>query len=162
MATRNQPPKAYPFKVEYFDDIMLDKPEVEVIEGVLPARGVVHIYGPSGYGKTFVAVDMFIRVAGGIPWHGRRVEKKPVVYFYLEACGGLKRRLKAWNIENPGLFPKGEIAFVRKNSIKLIEQWRAIVPLVPKGGVVVIVRRQMRPACCVSSRIKPSFRFTPR
>ncbi len=130
--------KSGKFNVEFVEQIMLDEPEPEIIEGVMPAKGVVTIYGADRLGKTFIAVDMASRIAAGMNWHGKHVEQKPVRYFYLEAGGGLKRRLKAWMIEYPDMFPRENIGFIRENSIDIVKDWKEIAALVPKGGVVFI------------------------
>ena len=38
------------------------------------------IYGPSGEGKTFVALDWALSVATGRSWQGKQTKQGPVVY----------------------------------------------------------------------------------
>lgn len=61
---------------------------------VLPARGLVVIWGASGSGKTFVALDLVGAVVRGIPWAGRRT--KPGGVAYIAAEGALRNRLDAY------------------------------------------------------------------
>jgi hypothetical protein len=66
------------------------------VRGVLPAQGLAALYGPSGSGKSFLALDLFTAIAEGRPWFGHRVELRPVVYVALEGEGGIKVRVQAW------------------------------------------------------------------
>lgn len=61
---------------------------------VIPARGLVVIWGASGSGKTFVALDMVGAVVRGIPWAGRRTKAGGVAYIAAE--GALRNRLDAY------------------------------------------------------------------
>ncbi len=66
------------------------------VRGVLPAQGLAALYGPSGSGKSFLALDLFAAVGEGRAWFGHRVEVKPVVYVALEGEAGFKIRAEAW------------------------------------------------------------------
>lgn len=68
-----------------------------IIKGVLPANGLGALYGASGSGKSFLALDMGFAIANGTEWYGRRVTKSPVTYVCLESEGGLGNRVKAWS-----------------------------------------------------------------
>lgn len=65
-----------------------------LVEGVIPGSGVSVIFGQPNAGKTFIALDMALHVAHGVPWFGRRVQQRPVVYVGLEGVGGIGKRLK--------------------------------------------------------------------
>lgn len=76
-----------------------------MIRGVLPQKGIAALYGPSGSGKSFVALDLIARVAEGDPWFNRRSYARNCVYLSLEG-GGLKNRILAWEHQNGGqVFP---------------------------------------------------------
>lgn len=60
------------------------------------------IFGPSGGGKSFVALDMAMAVGTGSEWNGNKCGKGAVIYFAGEGHSGLKRRVKAWHKRNPG------------------------------------------------------------
>jgi AAA domain len=66
-----------------------------LVKGVLPAKGVASIYGPSASGKTFLTLDVSLSIARGIPWFGRRVTKAGVVYVAAEGETGICDRLRA-------------------------------------------------------------------
>ena len=55
------------------------------------------LFGPSGGGKTFIALDMALSVATGREWCGRRVREGLVLYLAGEGKAGLFRRVSAWS-----------------------------------------------------------------
>lgn len=68
-----------------------------LIEGYLPKRALVTLYGRPGTHKTFLALDWAASVATGTWWlRSHRVEAGPVVYVMAEGTGGLARRVAAW------------------------------------------------------------------
>lgn len=64
-----------------------------IVKHFLDRRSFAQIYGPSGEGKTFVALDIAYHVAAGKPWMGHKVDGGPVLYLAYE--GNLRRRVKA-------------------------------------------------------------------
>ncbi|WP_234838660.1 AAA family ATPase [Sinorhizobium meliloti] len=77
-------------------DIVVDDSETEfLIEDILPLRGLATIYGPPGSAKTFLALDLALSVAGGLPFFGKEVSQGGVVYIAAEAGAGLKKRVIA-------------------------------------------------------------------
>ena len=68
-----------------------------LIKGWLQAESLIMVHGPSGGGKTFVVLDMALRLAAGIPeWCGLKVRPCPVVYLAGEGHHGLRGRIAAW------------------------------------------------------------------
>lgn len=67
-----------------------------LIKGVLPDAELVVLFGASGSGKTFVALDMAFCVAQGRPWRGSKTKKGKVVIIAAEGAGGLNKRVKAY------------------------------------------------------------------
>jgi hypothetical protein len=65
------------------------------IKGLLE-RGLIVVYGPSGEGKTFVALDMVCHVAAEMEYRGRRVRRALWVYIAAEAGQSITRRFYAW------------------------------------------------------------------
>ncbi len=57
------------------------------IRDVLPAEGSGVIYGRSGSGKTFAAIDLCCHVAAGRPWRGHTTKGGTVAYVALEGAG---------------------------------------------------------------------------
>lgn len=72
------------------------KPLSWLIKGVLPAADVGTIYGESGAGKSFLALDLSMAVARGEPWRGRAVRQGAVAYIVAEGAGGFTLRLRAF------------------------------------------------------------------
>jgi hypothetical protein len=81
----------------------MGKPEW-TIDGVLEACSVSMLYGKSGTGKTFCALDMACCVASGRKWAGHAVKPGPVVYVAGEGANGYWDRLNAW-IRKHGIRP---------------------------------------------------------
>ncbi len=67
-----------------------------LIKGVLPKAELVILYGASGAGKTFVALDYAFAIARGAAWRGRRVRQGVVVIIAAEGGKGVAQRLQAY------------------------------------------------------------------
>jgi hypothetical protein len=67
-----------------------------VVKGLFDTGQLALLYGQSGSGKTFLAIDLAGHVASGRRWRGRRVTQGTVVYIAAEAGGRIQRRVKAW------------------------------------------------------------------
>lgn len=68
-----------------------------MIRCLFPMTGLTALYGPSGSGKSFLALDLAVAVAGGAnEWYGMRVTNRPVIYCVLEGEGSMGKRVKAW------------------------------------------------------------------
>jgi hypothetical protein len=71
--------------------------EPYLVRGLLPARGLAAIFGESGSGKSFLAMDLAFAIATAQPeWFGLKVRQAPVAYVALEGQSGLNRRIRAW------------------------------------------------------------------
>jgi len=77
-----------------------------IIKTVLPQSDLVVLFGESGSGKSFVALDLCMAVARGAPWRGHRTKQGRVVYIAAEGGGGFRKRLKAYAAHH-GLSLKG-------------------------------------------------------
>jgi hypothetical protein len=71
-----------------------------VIKDVLPQAELVVIYGASGSGKSFLALDMAAAIARGIPWRGKKTRQGRVAYIAAEGGGGFRKRLTAYGQHN--------------------------------------------------------------
>jgi hypothetical protein len=67
-----------------------------IVKGWLPAYATTMMYGESGVGKTFVALDMACCIASGIDWHGIRTKPGIVVYLAGEGNYGMRQRIASW------------------------------------------------------------------
>lgn len=75
-------------------------PPLYLVEGVLVLDSLAVLYGASGGGKTFVALDWALSVATGSWWQGRQVRRGPVLFVAAEGSGGLGARITAWKGAN--------------------------------------------------------------
>lgn len=66
------------------------------IKRVLPRAGLGMIYGESGSGKSFLALDVAMAIARGRPWRDHRTTKGRVVYIAAEGAAGFLNRLRAY------------------------------------------------------------------
>ena len=67
-----------------------------LIKGLLDRNQISVLYGEAGCGKTFLALDMSLRVAAGLEWFGRKVAQGAVVYVAAEVGRGIFNRVAAW------------------------------------------------------------------
>src|SRR5207248_10255292 len=68
-----------------------------LVERWRPAEQFAVLFGTSGIGKSFVALDLAYAVARGVPWLGQRVVTPgQVVYVAGEAAISLRTRCRAY------------------------------------------------------------------
>lgn len=67
-----------------------------LIKGLLPRADLIVLYGASGSGKTFVALDIAASIARGVAWRGMRTKKARVLYIAAEGGGGVGKRFEAY------------------------------------------------------------------
>jgi hypothetical protein len=84
------------------DMYALPDPEY-IINHVIETASSSVLYGVSGTGKTFTALDLALCIAHGARWHGRKAKQGVVWYINTEGGRGLKKRLKAWYLEHSHL-----------------------------------------------------------
>jgi hypothetical protein len=71
-------------------------PRVWIVDGSIPAESVGVVFGPPKARKTFVVTDLAGRIAGGLPFRGRPVQRGGVLYFASESIPQIGERLRAW------------------------------------------------------------------
>lgn len=81
------------------DDVESLPPPKWLVPGVLTEGSLAAIYGAPESGKSFLAVDVSMAIAGGIDWHGRQVERGGVLYIAAEGAPGLGKRFRAWKLD---------------------------------------------------------------
>jgi RecA-family ATPase len=67
-----------------------------LVKGLLEREQTSLVFGESGCGKTFFALDQDLHIAAGLDWFGRRVEQGSVVYVAAEAGRWIFNRIAAW------------------------------------------------------------------
>jgi DNA-binding MarR family transcriptional regulator len=90
-------------KLDTISDIYAEPDPEYLITKILEVATVSLLYGMSGTGKTFTALDLALSVAHGLHWHGRKVKSGSVWYVNTEGKRGLKKRLQAWYTEHDEL-----------------------------------------------------------
>jgi len=70
------------------------------VKGIIEEATVGQIFGPSGVGKSFFAIDLACCIATGRDFHGHKVKKGQVLYLAGEGHAGVIRRIKGWAQEN--------------------------------------------------------------
>lgn len=71
-------------------------PPEPIVETMLFRNTLAMLFGASGIGKSFVAMDVALHVAAGAWWQRKAVTKGPVLYVVAEGASGFGRRLDAW------------------------------------------------------------------
>lgn len=88
-----------------FETLSLDEledmaPPTYLIDGILPEHGLTFLYGDPGSGKSFIALDMALRLAYGLDWHGSKTKQVGVLYIAGEGKHGLGKRVTGWRKEH--------------------------------------------------------------
>lgn len=82
--------------VTWADKCQLNTATNYLFKGALE-RGVTGtIFGPSNSGKSFLALDMGLRLACGMSWQGHRCKRSGVLYIVQEGTGSIEKRVAAW------------------------------------------------------------------
>jgi len=71
-----------------------------LIHEMISADGLSIIYGEPGAGKSFMALDLALRVALGMDWHGTRTRQTGVLYIAGEGVRGLAKRVDGWALHH--------------------------------------------------------------
>jgi hypothetical protein len=108
------------------------------VKGIFPEVGLGALYGPSGSGKSFLAIDLACAISEGDLWFGYKTYRRPVTYVMLEGESGLKARVLAWEADKGKKLP--ENFKVVKQSFKLTDvgNLRELLAVLPMRGVVFI------------------------
>jgi hypothetical protein len=84
------------YRIETIGDLELRPPSEWLIKGVLPRGDLIFLYGASGSGKSFIALDMGLALARGVDWRGRKTKRCRVLYIAAEGEGGVHKRIAAY------------------------------------------------------------------
>ncbi len=92
------PPPRTPggFRILSLADLRKLPPPSWLVGDAIPRGGLVVLYGPPGAGKSFVALDLALRVATGSGWAGRETQQGGVLYLAGEGVSGYAKRAAAW------------------------------------------------------------------
>lgn len=84
------------FRVRTADEFASGAPMEWIIRGVLPRAELAIIYGDSGAGKSFLALDICAAITRGVAWRERPTAAGRCVYVCAEGAGGFRTRLQAY------------------------------------------------------------------
>lgn len=99
-ADQVQPRKRGRFTPMTVDEFLARPKAGYIVQGLVPKADLVVIYGDSGSGKTFVALDIVASIARGVPWRGRKTRQGRVVYLCAEGNEGFQNRVDAYRREH--------------------------------------------------------------
>jgi RecA-family ATPase len=108
-------------------------PETQwLIPGLIPVGSMVTLYGQSGTGKSFLALDFALQIS----------LKASVIYVAGEGINGMLKRMDAWCKQNAK--QEGDIHFVAKapplmNKAEVDEFLKSIMPVEPKFIVFDVI-----------------------
>ena len=108
--------------------------QIDAIKGIFPSCGVVVVYGPSGSGKSFLAVYMAYVLGYGLVFFGFKVQIKSVVYINLE--GSMRTRLDALQTDKKRDIPDN-VRFVTE-PFHILEDVESLAADIPEGAVIFI------------------------
>lgn len=122
---------------EDLDDL---PPQEWLVDNWLPAGGLCMIVGASGCYKSFVAVDLAVRVVLGVPWFGWQVRQGPVVYVAAEGSTGLKSRIREAEVARGADRPLRDLSVVPMPVQIGGEDWAAFAEVIRlrKAALVVV------------------------
>jgi RecA/RadA recombinase len=115
-------------------DIINAPQQADAIKGVIPSSGIVVIYGPSGSGKSFLALYMAYVLGHGLIFFGFKGQSKFVVYINLE--GSMRTRLDALQTDKKRDIPDN-VRFVTE-PFHILEDVESLAADIPAGAVVFI------------------------
>lgn len=146
-------PKARNLKLFSMTDVFSMRPPKFLIARHLPESGFGLLFGDPGTGKSFMALDMGLHIAHGLPdWHSDAIQPRNggrVLYIAGEGASGFQARISAWQAhtaelraaqptqpEDPPIrFVFDPINFMKHDDIRLLlktanqfsEKWDMIV-----------------------------------
>ncbi|MDD2870342.1 AAA family ATPase [Neomegalonema sp.] len=98
---------AAPFELIRFGEMVSWRPKAEWLVHEWLGRGQLGVlFGAPKTGKSFIALDMALKIAHGWEWMGKPVRKSSVFYIAAEGGEGVKKRVALWAQEHPGRDPR--------------------------------------------------------
>ena len=124
-----------------FEHVSLTSAREYFVKGILPRRGLCVIWGPAKCGKSFWTMDIFLHVALGWEYRGRKVQQAPVIFLALEGHGGYARRVQAFKqhhkIERAPFYLVRTMINLRAKVDQLIKDIEAQLGNEKPGAVVI-------------------------
>jgi hypothetical protein len=119
---------------------VLDLPPPEpLVEDMFDVGGLSTLFGKSGSGKSFVALDWSLCIASGNWWQGHKVKRGPVLYVAAEGQTGLGIRAKAWAVHNRTTIPDAMTWLIRPANLLNHQAAHALADIGRDLGAVLVV-----------------------
>ncbi|MDA8351767.1 MAG: helicase RepA family protein [Firmicutes bacterium] len=112
-----------------------------VIEGILPEKSLVVMYGPPKQYKSFIVQAMAWSISHGCNWLGHPTEEGAVFYIAGEGEWGMSKRYRAWlqkhSLPTNAFFP----FYSYGRSINLANEMEAdaLIQSVPEGTKLIVI-----------------------
>lgn len=126
-------------KLLSFADLLDLPPPEPLVEDLLDRDTLAVPYGPSGSGKSFLALDIGWCVAGNLPWQGRQVHGGRVLYVLGEGKGGIGKRARAWIIGHGADQPKDFHLYPQAVNLLNLDQVATLVEWAAAHQPVLVV-----------------------
>jgi len=145
-----EPKKVNRYVIESLEEFARRDPPTWIVKSVLPEAALAVIFGESGSGKTFFALDLAAAVARGVPWRGHRTNQGNVVYIAAEDARGVGLRAQAYLraqgispatvplgvlAESPNFTDKADVAAVLvavkafgETALIIVDTWAQVTP----------------------------------
>jgi hypothetical protein len=116
-------------------------PPDPLIDDYLMRDSLATLYGPSGGGKTFLALDWALHTAVFPWWNGHAVHGGPIIYVIAEGVSGVGIRVDAWTGHHATGLDKGHPIHWLPEAVNLtdIGQVYAFAELASELGAALIV-----------------------
>lgn len=110
------------------------------VKHILPVCDLAVIFGPSGSGKSFAAMDLALAVAQGLPWRGYKTTKGRVVYVVAEGARGARLRAMAY-AKHHGIDPADIDMLILADQPNLMkaDDVRALLKALKQCGQIALV-----------------------
>jgi hypothetical protein len=89
----------YRFKLIDASELKLNKRSAYLIKNMIPAQGLIIVYGPPKCGKSFWVIDALFHIALEWEYRGRRVKQGLAVYVGCEGASAVPARIEAFRQE---------------------------------------------------------------
>jgi hypothetical protein len=113
-----------------------------VVKHAIPANAIGCMYGAPASFKSFVALDLALHIAHGMPWLGKKTTGGRVVYVAAEGGTGILARLDAWHQKHELTAPDNFRSCITPLMLDKASDLRRLSDTIAEqceGGVVLIV-----------------------
>lgn len=99
---REDDPKDEPNPVSLEDeflspaDVKLIPPPAYLVQSIVPAQGLIHLFGASGSYKSFAMLSLAAEIGAGTPWFAYETKQAECWIVVAEGVTGTGKRIEAW------------------------------------------------------------------